>query len=621
VEKKRGAKIFLMIAAIVCVATVVATAVFLYPVNNGDDGEATFEGFGYELTSRVVSERFNTSETSVKLSVSDPQKVDYTRGEDGLKVFYVGNASYLDIEKGSTEADAVRCVLNVSEIDNNHFLDLKVKFLTKDVSSWYYGVTVRMAPNKVYLIPDVWLGSGTPEVQSHAFMYDVAARGTLDIVVEVREGNIVVGIDGLESTLRTDYKVFDDLMFGNVRLASNRERWASPAEVTLERLDIAKGGDIIYHDRLHKTVTAWGHDYTLALQIHADQANPAQLDLLRQLADQYGVRGEFEAWMDTADTRSEYSVRTSEEYADVLCALQESGWDIGLHAVTSNPSTRAQIIPLLDEFEERYGPLVSWVDHGNIQQDIWRQGKDPSSPYYVSDLLVDGNVMIWVNDENHSHAAVQDMNLLPVRYHHDSYPGLDLMRTSRYGFLEETNDWWSPSDPVTAEDLSGRQRVYASNSAVLIWHGYTWQFMCVEDGGVNHSLQSHKSMGYDYEPIDVGDFVRNGANVHPDGTWYFKQVATEYFKAMNEYFDVWYATPRQVYDRSIAMEQLTVEENDGTVTLRNNGPTALEGVTLYTKQRPDCCLENGGTRYCANQGAENWMFVIQIGRASCRERV
>ncbi len=606
---KLGARAFIMVAAVICVVTVITTAM-IYPTNTGDAAKMTFEGYGYELTSRVVSEGFNTSQSSVKLSVSDGQKVDYTKGSSGLKVNFKGNGSSLTVERGSTSADAVRCVLNASAVDSDHFLDLKVKFLTKEVSSWYYGITIRMTPNKVFMYPDVWLGSGTPNFQGQAFLYDVAARGTLDLLVEVRDGNIIVGIDGLETTIKTDHKVIDNLMFGSVTLASNRDRWSTPAPVTLERLDIANGGNVIYHDRLHKTVTAWGHDFTLALQIHADQANPAQLDLFRQLTEQYGVRGEFEAWMDTSSSDSEYSIRTSEDYANALDALQEAGWDIGLHAVTSNPSTRAQILPLIDEFEGRYGPLVSWVDHGNVQQDIWQKGKDPSSPYYISDLLVDGNVMIWVNEEEHSHAKVQDLNLNTVRYRHDSYPGLDLMRSSPYGFLEETNDWWSPDKPVTAEDLSGRQRVYASNSAVLIWHDYTWRMMCVEDGGVNYSLQSHKSMGYAYEPINVTDFIKQGANVHPDGTWKFKQVAVEYFKALSEGYDVWHATPREIYDRSIAMEQLVVSENDSAVTIKNNGPTALEGLTLYTKQRPDYCLESGGTRYYASQGAESWKFVI-----------
>lgn len=606
---KWGAKKFIVPAACLCVVAVVAAALIV-PGQTSSSAGSKFPEIGYELSSKVLSEGFNTSSTAIGLSVSNPDRVEYMKSDGGLKVNLKQNSSALYMDKGSTGADSVRCVIDASAVDGSHYLDLKVKFKTKEVSSWYYSVTVRMTPNKVIVIPDVWLGSGTPEYQNLVFMYDVSEKGRLDILVEVRDGNIVVGVDGFDSTLRTDYKVFNDLMFERVTLASNKEKWSSPATVVVERLELGNGGDTVFHDRLHKTITAWGHDFTLALQIHADQANPAQLALMKELSDRYGVRGEFDAWMNTGDIRTEYSVTTSSSYADALSNLRSSGWEIGLHAVTSNPSTRSEIVPLIDQFENMYGPLRSWVDHGNVQQDIWQQGNNPSSPYYISDLLTSGNVMIWVNQEEQSQSKAQDLNLDTVMYHNGSYPGLDLMRVSHYGFLEETNDWQPAYAPVTGDDMSSRQRVYASNSAVLIWHDYTWRYLYVEDGGVNYSVQSHGSMGYPYEPITAKEMSEEGANVHPGGTWKIKPVAEEYFSTMYKDFDVWYATPREVYDRSIAMSSLVMSENETAVTLENRGPTTLDGLTLYTKERPDYCLKSGSTCYYADRGAENWQFVI-----------
>ena len=565
-----------------------------------------FPAIGYALSSTIVSEKFNNRTTSLELAVNDRSSTHYDFSEQGLKVMFDDNTSNLQVTKYATRSNVIRALVDVSSLDDNHSAFLRASFKVKDRPSLHYGARIGLSTNMINLIPEVWLGQGTPSIQGMTYTYDVKARGNLDIVIQVLNGNVLVGVDGLSTEFKVEHDAYNELQFDGFQVFPNEYRWSSPSSVIIKCLELGDGGEATYHDRLHKTMTPWGHDFTLALQIHADGATPAQLALLKLLSDRYGVRGEFAAWMNVTDTKTAYSIMTDADYAAALLALQSSGWDIGLHAAKSGSADRAEVIDLIERFEEEFGPLRSWVDHGAVSQDIWQQGKDPSSDYYISDYLLDKDVMIWVNEENHSHSQVQDLNLDTVRYHHDGYPGLSLLKVSRFGFMADCTGWQSYFAPADQAELSDRQRIYAGNSAVMIWHDYTNKYTYVEDGGVNYSTQSIPGMGYPYELLTgtVDPYT------HPNGTWHLIPAVEDYFAAMNNDYDVWHATPREVYDRSVLLEQVQVDENETRVTITNPTGVDVPGLTLFTKEEPWYCLMNGDECLRYKKGAENYCFVI-----------
>jgi hypothetical protein len=589
-----------------CGVVLALTLGAMFSIPQAAETSDPFPEVGYEISPTILSEKFASPGSALFIRKSSAVESRLAYSDEGLNITFDRNATSVTISKPSLNADSVRLLVDASSLDADHSVSLRANFPVVGDPQWYYGARIVLSANSIMLYPSVWLGEGTPLMPSKTLVYDVQQRGVIDIVVEVRDGDVIVGVDGLESVLKNDFKTFGELSFGGVVLTSDESRWSSPASVVLKRLDIGHGADVEYHDRLHKTLTPWGHDFTLTMQIHADGANPAQLTLLKYLADRYGVRGEFDAWMNTSEPEISYSILTDTNYAHAVSALQDSSWDIGLHAVTSGSTERAELIRLIDLFESEYGPLRSWVDHGALPQDIWQHGNDPTSEYYISDVLVDKNVMIWVNEERHSHSSSQDLNLDVIRYNMDEYPGLDLQKASEYGFLAECSGWQSAFAPVTREELAERQRIYAINSAVILWHDYAGRFTYVEDGGVNYSSQSLPQMGYPYEIIRSAEDTNN----YSDGTWHLIPAAEDYFAAMSEDYDVWYATPREIYDRSIGMEQLRVEESAYAVTITNPTATDLEGVTLYTKSVPWYRLRDGGSYYAAQSGAENMMFVI-----------
>ncbi len=604
---KKVSKVIIIVAVGV-VALLVAIAVIQLPAPYDEEPLPEFPEIGYELSSIVTSDSFMAPSDNVTLSTNGGSLVDYDTTSEGLKIFFNQTSSALYIEKASTEADCVRMLIDISAIDSTHSLDVKTMFRVEGIPSWYYGVTIYISEHLVSLYPNVGLGDGTPRFQNFEFVYDSGGKETIDVVVKVQNGNVDVGIDGFEISLKTDYEVRTDLMFDKVTLSSGSNKWSSPAEIFLKRFEIGNNAQVVFHDRLHVTLTPWGHDFTISMQIHADDANPAQLALFRYLADYYGVRGEFSAFEDLSDffKPTQFSIKTNESYKNELLALQSSGWDIGLHAAIPRNANRTEVLSLIDQFQQAFGPLPSWVDHGQMYQDIWQQGNDPGSDYYVSDYLVENDVMIWVNQENNSHSRFQDLNLDTVVYQNGLYPGLDLLRVSKYGINYETNGWQAVFAPVTQDELSARQRVYAINGAVLLYHDYTLKYTYVEDGGVNYATQNLTNMGYPYTLItDIAN-----ARTHENGTWHLMPWIEDYFAAMKEDYDVWYATPREIYDRSMIMDGLTVEENATAVSITNPSASGLPGLTIFTKERPSYCLKVGGTYYYAEQGAESWHFVI-----------
>ena len=90
--------------------------------------------------------------------------------------------------------------------------------------------------------------------------------------------------------------------------------------------------------------------------------------------------------MNTASRDSEYSVNTDPEYAGPL-RPSKLGWEIGLRG--DQPFIRpGGPYLMIEQFESMYGPLRSWVDHGDVQQDIWQQGRVTTS-LFISDRLVE----------------------------------------------------------------------------------------------------------------------------------------------------------------------------------------------------------------------------------------
>ncbi|HXZ23340.1 MAG TPA: hypothetical protein VEH08_01260, partial [Methanomassiliicoccales archaeon] len=302
-------RIYILLACVCVVIIVAGTIVLTNPAK--EPPANSFPEIGYQMTPALDSEGFSSPPSGVQLSVNNASMVQYAYSAGGLIVTFNQTSSALYVTSSSTSStNQVRFVLNASVLDDNHLMSVLVNFKVKETPWWYYGLRIELAANMINLIPVVWLGPGTPIYQNYCFLYDVSVRGTIDVVVQVVNGNLVVGVDGFETTLKTDYKAFTDLQYDRTTLASDSDNWSTPSNVVLKKFELGNNAQIVYHDRLHRTTTPGGYDFTLALQIHADYITPSQLALMTYLSNTYGIRGVMTIWMNTSDS-DEYSIDTN----------------------------------------------------------------------------------------------------------------------------------------------------------------------------------------------------------------------------------------------------------------------------------------------------------------------
>ena len=279
---------FFVAAACICAVTVLAAGILV----QGNETKRTVDRFpepGYVIGDPVISEEFRGLPLGVGIRATGG-RTSYSIGEDGLKVTLDNNASSLYLMKSSMTANSTRMKLDLSSLDASHFLGLSIKFSSAKTSSWYYSAAIMLTPNKITVAPHIWLGEGTIEYESFSFMYDVRARGTVDIAVEVSGGNLNVGVDGFQHSFRTG-RAEDRLVFAGATLEANRERWSSPAAVVIKRMDIGNGGSVTYRDRPTRP-SSMGPRFLLGSADTADQANLACWPY-EAIEGEYGVRGEF----------------------------------------------------------------------------------------------------------------------------------------------------------------------------------------------------------------------------------------------------------------------------------------------------------------------------------------
>jgi hypothetical protein len=97
-----------------------------------------------------------------------------------------------------------------------------------------------------------------------------------------------------------------------------------------------------------------------------------------------------------------------------------------------------------------------------------------------------------------------------------------------------------------------------------------------------------------------------------NGEWHLLPSFRSFLNWTQDY-DVWFATVRDIYDRSALVQQVKVEENQTHIRIVNPTSTMIEGFTLYTKSLPEFDLVDGSTIYSSGKGTGNsWHFVIDL---------
>jgi len=141
----------------------------------------------------------------------------------------------------------------------------------------------------------------------------------------------------------------------------------SARDITVFRLQASAGIGFRYVDTLHRTIVPDGKDFAFSLHIHADKPFIQQIEVMANLSQEYGLKGTYDAWW--RGNSQQYGM-DSPEYVAALHALQDSGWDIGIHAGSVNDLTREQVIAAIEDMTAEFGPIRTWSDHGLRPQSL-----------------------------------------------------------------------------------------------------------------------------------------------------------------------------------------------------------------------------------------------------------
>ena len=241
-------------------------------------------------------------------------------------------------------------------------------------------------------------------VRARAVFGDLINR-RIYILVQVTEEGVRSGMNGVE-----EFQPFDSLLGfdpqRSVVTIGAGNGINSLRDVTVFRLQASGTEGYRYVDTLHKTIVPDGKDLAFSLHIHADKAFIPQFWIMANLSEEYGLRGTYDAWW--KGNSQQYGM-DSPEYTVALHALQDSGWDIGIHAGSINDLTREQVIAAVENMTAEFGPLRTWSDHGLRPQSLVVNGANETSPNYVKDLVIDIGAGWW-HDNLRSHSQWNDLN-------------------------------------------------------------------------------------------------------------------------------------------------------------------------------------------------------------------
>lgn len=563
-----------------------------------------FEEPGYALSDPLYSIDFTAEDPSVTLT---PNGAGYEYTPNGLLVNYSGPSKTLGMAAGTSleQKDIIRLAWERTASTTDS-MRISWGFQSLDQATDRVSGTIYFRPTYTTVTAETWENYAPVEGsrKEQYISYDFLDIQSMDVLIRTDGSSVTIGINGItfEYEMARDYT---RMRVYTLELGSG-VAWDPASEVLITALELGDSTNckVRYNDRLHKTITPWGYDFTYSMQIHGDDATPTVLEALRDMSIKHGLRLEFSAWMESRDTQYNMS---DPDYKRVLEELRDIGWDIGLHAVTQDSRVAEYLIPLIAEFQRDF-QFNSWIDHGGTAQQINDTGSDPTSPYYMLDWLLANGIMIWANDRNHSHAVGNDLNRFGVYYTHEYFgQTVPLVHSSNamfYNFIAVRNSPEYNTVDSYATQFSG----WASDRAVIIYHEYADRFVYHTVDGVNYAGTTYSIFGYDYVPRstlpEYGD--ARAMNEHPAT---IIPALDLMLSGMNEY-RVWKATPYEIYQRDYYVSRVTVDETASDVTLTNPTSTSIPGFTLYTKERPDYALKCGDKTYYAAPGNCGWHFVI-----------
>jgi hypothetical protein len=419
----------------------------------------------------------------------------------------------------------------------------------------------------------------------------------LEILFHIESGITVTGVNGIEHRCTMPSPKSWSPRFVSVTMGPGNSA-SLDRKIVARSLQMSEG--LIYHfqDGLHKTIVPDGMDFAFSIHSHADRAYPQYFQAMADLSREYGLSGTYDAWLHGSEIS--YGMDDA-NYTAALHELQDSGWDIGLHAISPTNENRSNVIAGIENFTAEFGTPRTWSDHGHRLQDLVENGTNTSSVYYDEDLI-EAIGAAWWNDPSHSHASVLDLNLVGMNYTlpgHEDIPSFRVTPEPAYKMFYR---------PGRSDDVGSYLRGLPVDRSVIVTHDYLPYFFYVS--APNGSLTVLPSNGdltnYPWTALEP-------KNVFSDAEWHPLPQFLDFLNWTQGY-KVWFAPVRDIYDRSCVVQDIEVEENGTEVRINNPTGHTLSGLTLFTRSMPDYKLVGKGLSHTASKGtASSWHFIVDLG--------
>ncbi len=544
---------------------------------------------GYVLTDPAVDT--DLTDLSSDVDITREGLVRYTRTPEGLRctMRLEGDAVRLHIEE---KVSTVAISLNVSGLVRYQGNVAEVQFIFiegDDRISVMFGIGMHNT-SITYIVDD----GGTTVTSAADMLLD--RPDDADLLVRVGTEGITSCLNGVEHTYELASLANIEPQRAEVKVGAGNGI-NSARDITVFRLQAGSNPDHRYVDTLHKTIVPDGKDFAFSLHIHADKAFIQHFWVMANLSQEYGLKGTYDAWW--RGNSQQYGM-DSPEYVAALHALQDSGWDIGIHAGSINDLTREQVIAAIENMTEEFGTIRTWSDHGSRPQSLVVNGANESSPNYVKDLVM-GIGAGWWHENNHAHSFWNDLNRDGMNYTLEGEEDLPLFRVSKQQALKLF------FEDGRQENVSSWLRAMPVDRSVFVAHDYFPFFFYVSnDSGEYSVLPEHD--GIANTPWST---IRPKADFL-NGTWQALPSFVELLEFLQGY-DVWYATVRDVYDRSCLLQKVTVQETDTQVIITNFNSVPLSGLTIFTRSTSAPSLTKGDSTIVAQMGsAWSWQYVLDL---------
>ncbi|VVB60146.1 Uncharacterised protein [uncultured archaeon] len=351
------------------------------------------------------------------------------------------------------------------------------------------------------------------------------------------------------------------------------------------------------------------YDFTYSPVIHADQMTYNMTKPIFQFFNSYDI-SVSQTYFYNHSAKQAYDSECLADDANLrnYAISNQNINGIYTHSLKMNTNLKtSQVAAILAGWKNLMGsyPLL-WVDHNGMQQNMDRNGSNPSSPYYIGGLRNDSSLKYaWVYYDDASCRLP-----IPVGYNIAERNSLNAFQLGGNGLVY--------SNSGSNNLFSSGMRILYPESSTVKYNYYVWELANEKGLALEHTYQQY----YLYKNIDGTKYSKmsypgysawkSAWNLHYRDTASPWTIMPEYITLMNKVlnnFTVNSGLGHLLIDRGVVYNGSSVFKSDNTIYV--NTPSEMKNVTIYSRtNQTGKALERDGNYYPFTKGFYSWGATI-----------